>query len=271
MTNTGSPQKGNWFYHLAGMGMLVSILFCSTFCNEPADPPPIEPPFPGYSKEGDAVQKELDEIYTLLAYALVYQDWQPDSIPRERRRGYNIGTILVDEKQQVVHWGLNSINSTDNATQHGEVRAITSYLDSLRAFNLRGFTLYTTLEPCAMCSGMAVMTNIDRVVYGQKDVDFAGALDRLAVNSEKFGGFKPYPRIVVPDPAPTPFRERLDEKFREFLASDDEKYLAKFLASEEARQIFGEASKAFAVYQVTHSVNADKYQAAKAFLDAVAY
>lgn len=247
---------------------LAAILFITFLfgCENSNQPKTLELPFQNYSMEGNEIQKELDEIYTLLAYSLVFRDWQPDSIPRSRRRGYNIGTILIDDSNELAHWGLNCINSTDNATQHGEVRAITSYLDSLKSFNLKGFTLYTTLEPCAMCSGMATMTNIERVVYGQKDVDFSGALDRLALDSEEFGGFKPYPRTVTSDPAPTSFREQLDEKFRTFLETEEEKFLAKFLTSKEAYEIYQEADQAFQNFQVKNSENEEHYENAKLFL-----
>jgi len=216
--------------------------------------------------EDNQIQKELDEIYSLLAYSLVFKDWQSDSIPRNKRRGYNIGTILIDKNDEIANWGLNCINSTDNATQHGEVRAITSYLDSLRSFNLKGFTLYTTLEPCAMCSGMATMTSIERVVSGQKDVDYSGALDRLALDSKEFGGFEPYPRTVISDLAPTIHREKLDTKFREFLEKDDEKYLAKFLTSQEAYSIYEEAYRSFMNYEVKNKENTQKYNKSKSFL-----
>ena len=224
-------------------------------------------PFQEYSVATDSIQVELDEIYSLLGFSIVYKDWQAGSIPRNQRRGYNIGTVLVDSNKDVVHWGLNCINSTDNATQHGEVRAITSYLDSLKSFNLKGFTLYTTLEPCAMCSGMATMTSIERVVYGQKDVDYSGALDRLALDSEKIGGFKPYPRTVISDPAPSKYRNELDAAFKYFLETEDEKFLAKFLTSETAKTVFENAAKEFLEYNVKFPENQKRYEKAKLFFE----
>ncbi|MEO1031419.1 MAG: nucleoside deaminase [Bacteroidota bacterium] len=248
------------------MLIAISLTIFLFGCENSNQPKTLELPFQKYSMEDNEVQKEIDEIYSLLAYSIVFKDWQPDSIPRNKRRGYNIGTILIDKNNELANWGLNCINSTDNATQHGEVRAITSYLDSLKSFNLEGFTLYTTLEPCAMCSGMATMTNVERVVYGQRDVDFSGALDRLALNSEEFGGFKPYPRTVTLDPAPSSFREQLDEKFRKFLETDDEKFLAKFLTSKEAYEIYQNAYQVFQNYKVINNGNIKHYNNAKLFL-----
>ena len=252
---------------------IVLFLFVSSIflvgCEEPPVQNKLSLPYQTYSIQNDSAQIELDEIYTLLAFSLVYKDWQESAVPRDKRRGYNIGTILVDPNKDVVHWGLNCINSTNNATQHGEVRAITSYLDSLKSFNLKGFTLYTTLEPCAMCSGMAVMTNIERVVYGQKDVDYSGALDRLALDSEKFGGFKPYPRKVISDPAPSKYRDSLDTAFRYFLENENEKFLAKFLTSETAKQIYEKAYREFVEYKIKFPQNQKRYEQAKSFLEKI--
>ena len=156
---------------------LFWVLSCSTTTKMQ---PHLSLPFREYSVKEPAKQ-EIDEIYSLLTFALVYENWQPASVPRNLRRGYNIGALLVDKGQKPVFCGLNCINSTDNATQHGEVRAITTYLEQARRFNLDGFTMYTSLEPCIMCAGMMTMTDVDRVVYGQKDVDFSNGLERLAL------------------------------------------------------------------------------------------
>ena len=225
----------------------------------------ISRPFQEYSMKDDSIQKELDAIYSLLAYSIVFQDWQPDSIPRSERRGYNIGTVLVNENNEVVHWALNSINSSNNSTQHGEVRAITSYLASSKSFNLKNFTLYTTLEPCAMCAGMMVMTSIERVVYGQSDVDYSKALDRLALDSKKFGGFAPYPRIVISDSSPSKYSVALDEAFSSFLKTDEEKYLAKFLTTTQTYKIYQKANQQFLNFQVDHPENQERYNKAKEF------
>ncbi len=209
-----------------------------------------------------------DEIYSLLTYALVYANWQPSTVPRDKRRGYNIGAVLVDKDQKPVFCGLNCINATDNATQHGEVRAITAYLEKTRRFNLDGFTIYTTLEPCIMCAGMMTMTDIDRVVYGQKDVDFSNGLERLAIDTRPYGGYAPFKRTTLADASPIAFRTQLDEAYRLFLATAPEKVLAKFLTGTEAENIFKNAHDTFLGFQVKHPENVVIYQAAKQFFEA---
>ena len=228
--------------------------------------PPLTLPFQEYSVK-DSVRQEVDEIYSLLTYALVYANWQPGSVPRNKRRGYNIGALLVNKENQPVYYGLNCINSTDNATQHGEVRAITAYLDKTRQFNLDGFTIYTSLEPCIMCAGMMTMTDVDRVVYGQKDVDFSNGLERLALDTRAYGGYAPFKRTTLADASPSTFRPRLDAAYQQFLATDPEKILAKFLTGDAAESAFREAHAAFLNFAVRYPDNEKVLRAARQFLE----
>jgi tRNA(Arg) A34 adenosine deaminase TadA len=246
---------------------LLVLLFWSTACSTSKKMEPhLVLPFQEYSVK-DPIQQEIDEIYSLLTYALVYANWQPGSVPRNQRRGYNIGAVLVDKSRKPVFYGLNCINSTDNATQHGEVRAITAYLEKTRCFNLDGFSIYTSLEPCIMCAGMMTMTDIDRVIYGQKDVDFSNGLERLALDTREYGGYAPFKRTTLADATPSGFRTRLDEAYQHFLAVDPEKVLAKFLTSSEAEGIFKEASVQFLNFRAKYPTNNEIYSLARAFFD----
>lgn len=212
-------------------------------------------------------QQEIDHIFSLLNYALVYQDWQPDSSPREKRRGYNIGALLVNPQNQPVYSELNCINSTDNATQHSEVRAITKYIADQRCFNLAGYSIYTTLEPCVMCAGMITMVAIDRAIFGQHDVAYSKAFERLTLDLGTDSDLRPYPRVVKAQASSLKFCQQLDEAYRNFLKVDDEKVLAKFLASEKAKEIYKRTSQAFLQYQVLNDQNQSIYELALKFLN----
>ncbi|WP_421794665.1 nucleoside deaminase [Haliscomenobacter sp.] len=222
-------------------------------------------PFQHYSIQ-NPVEQEIDEIYSLLTYTLVYQDWQSASIPREKRRGYNIGALLVNPAKMPVYAGLNCINSTDNATQHGELRVMLAYLEQERCFNLKGFTIYTTLEPCIMCAGMMTMTNVARVVYGQKDLNFSNGLERLALDTSELGGYPPFQRTTWSDPSPSPFRARLDAAYHQYLQAGNEQVLAKFLTGEVAMEIFKEAHEAFLGFELKYEENRGILRNALSFL-----
>ncbi len=209
------------------------------------------------------IQQEVDDIFILLCYALVFQDWQADTIARENRRGYNIGALLVSPNQIPVYHGLNCINSTDNATQHSEVRAITGYLSKYGGYNLDGFSIYVTLEPCVMCAGMITMTAIDRAIFGQRDVAYSKAFERLAIQTKALPA---YPRQVKAVAAETPFRYQLDEAYAEYLRANEEKILAKFLHSKNAKHIFAAAEQRFLHYQLQFPENQPILAAARRYL-----
>lgn len=204
-------------------------------------------------------EQEADEIFSLLTYAIVHHDWQPEAVARENRRGYNIGALLVNPKNEPVFHGLNCISSTNNATQHGEVRAITAYLNETRCFNLEGFTMYTSLEPCIMCAGMITMTSIDRVVYGQHDVEYSKAFERLSIDTQHVGGFPPYPRVVPAHASTLNYCSELDNAYHHFYTMETEKMLARFLASGTAFTIFKNAADHFLNYSVIHPENKKIY------------
>ena len=213
------------------------------------------------------IQAEKDEIFTLLTYSLVYQDWQSFDVPRNQRRGYNIGAVLVNKENEPVAFDLNAINSTDNSTQHGELRVITKFLEKEKCFNLDGYTIYTTLEPCVMCAGMITMTDIDRAVFGQKDVEFSKAFERLSIDTTPIGGFPPYPRRVETFSSKLKFSNELDNAYKEFLEHDSEKVLAKFLASDVAKEIFKNAHEYFLKYKTKFLENQSIYSQAVQFLE----
>lgn len=50
--------------------------------------------------------EELDDIYGLMALAVVHADWQ-EPRPKGLVRGHNIGGVLVDETLEVVDWERN--------------------------------------------------------------------------------------------------------------------------------------------------------------------
>ena len=61
--------------------------------------------------------------------------------------------------------GNNSLPPEGDPTQHAELRAAQMAYRSGTSLQLAGATLYTSAEPCAMCSGAIYWCGIGRVVY----------------------------------------------------------------------------------------------------------
>jgi tRNA(adenine34) deaminase len=213
-------------------------------------------------------QVELDNIYTLLAYAVVYKNWQAQGTANPR--GYNIGSVLVDPQNNVVCWAVNSVDVTSNGTQHGEVRLMTNYLNNTRLFNLKGYAVYTSLEPCAMCSGMMTLQVIAKTIYGQRDPDFGNAIQRLELNSSSMpGGYCPYPRAVISVESQTPTATAIDQAYCTYYNATQTPSLTQWLASPTAQALYAAANTQFASYQVQYPANQPYLTAAQSFLASV--
>jgi len=78
-----------------------------------------------------------------------------------------IGGQIVDSKTgaQLVRT-LNMAYPHHDPSAHGEVTAIRLACAQLQSQSLKGYTLYTTCEPCAMCMSLILYAGLDRVVYG---------------------------------------------------------------------------------------------------------
>lgn len=61
---------------------------------------------------------------------------------------------------------LNAVAREFDTTSHAEVRALRAATKKLKRLSLKGYTLYTTCEPCPMCMAAALWAGVDRVVYG---------------------------------------------------------------------------------------------------------
>lgn len=210
----------------------------------------------------DSVSTEVDEIFSLLAYSIVYKYWDP--IDRGGR-GYNVGCILVDSNNIVLDYGVNHVSELDNATQHGEVRLITNYLNKEGIYALNDHSIYSTLEPCAMCGGMMTMVSIVKTVNGQPDYFFSKALERLSFDSQSIGGYSPYPRTVQSVDTPSKFGNKLDIAYKNYIASGNKPIITKFLTTNIAESIYQQANQEFLSFKPTFVKNKKVYEGALNF------
>ena len=77
---------------------------------------------------------------------------------------FPFGAILV-VNQQVVHQAADHCMSYTDPTAHAELLVISEYCRKQRMLNLDGYTLYSCVEPCVMCSGAIKWARISRVVF----------------------------------------------------------------------------------------------------------
>jgi len=76
-----------------------------------------------------------------------------------------IGAVIV-EGGRVLAVMKNGVERLHDATAHAEMLAIRESGKERPNGSLRGATLYTTLQPCGMCTMAAIWAKIGRIVYG---------------------------------------------------------------------------------------------------------
>lgn len=90
-----------------------------------------------------------------------------------RERGdHPFGAVLVTPDGTVVE-GLNSVETDRDPTGHAETNLVRNASRALSPEVVAASTLYTSTEPCAMCSGAIYWAVIPRVVYalGSDELD----------------------------------------------------------------------------------------------------
>ena len=79
-----------------------------------------------------------------------------------------VGAVVVVE-DKIIARAHNLTQRLNDVTAHAEMQAITSAANYLNGKYLVGCTLYVTLEPCVMCAGALIWSQLNRLVYGASD------------------------------------------------------------------------------------------------------
>ena len=90
--------------------------------------------------------------------------------------GIPIGAVLVEE-DNIVSRGHNRLLQDNSTILHAEMDCLEN-AGRLRGTDYKKCTLYTTLIPCQMCSGMILLYKIPMVVMGENET-FPGPEDYL--------------------------------------------------------------------------------------------
>ena len=79
-----------------------------------------------------------------------------------------IGAVVVC-KGRIIARGHNLTETLNDVTAHAEMQAITAAANVLGGKYLTDCILYVTIEPCPMCAGGLLWSQISKIVYGAKD------------------------------------------------------------------------------------------------------
>jgi len=80
------------------------------------------------------------------------------------------GAVLVDQQGSILLEAENTVVTEKDCTGHAETNLMRQASKKYDRDFLAKCTLYTSTEPCAMCSGAIFWGNVRRVIYGLSEV-----------------------------------------------------------------------------------------------------
>jgi len=98
------------------------------------------------------------------------------------RADFPFGAVIVRDGT-VIARGRNLGRTNRDPTAHGEMVAIRRCLAARGPAALRGSTLYTSGEPCAMCMGAILWCHVGRLVFAASVAQLATKIDQIMLSS----------------------------------------------------------------------------------------
>jgi tRNA(adenine34) deaminase len=118
------------------------------------------------------------------------------AIDEARLADFPFGAVIVRDGS-VIARGRNLGRTTDDPTAHGEMVAIRRCVADHGAAALRGSTLYTSGEPCAMCMGAILWCHVGRLVFAAPIAHLATKIDQIMISSAELAAKAPLAPIAI--------------------------------------------------------------------------
>ncbi len=113
---------------------------------------------------------EIDEFWMRAALDAARKASDAGEVP--------VGACLIDENGNLLAAVGNLTITNSDPTAHAEILVLREGAAKIGNYRLTSATLYTTIEPCAMCAGALVNARIKRLVFGANDERF-GAVESV--------------------------------------------------------------------------------------------
>jgi len=122
------------------------------------------------------MQPDQYEDYMRLAIDQATEAFEADEVP--------IGAVVI-HNNKVIGRGYNQTERLKDATAHAEMIALSAAFSHIGDWRLEDCYLFSTVEPCTMCAGAAVLSRIKKIVYGASDPKFGACGSIFDVPTEK--------------------------------------------------------------------------------------
>jgi tRNA(adenine34) deaminase len=92
-----------------------------------------------------------------------------------------IGACIVNEAGELLAAAFNRTITDSDPTAHAEIIVLRMAGELIGNYRLTGTTVYSTIEPCAMCAGALVNARVKRLVYGADDERFGAVKTHFGI------------------------------------------------------------------------------------------
>ena len=116
---------------------------------------------------------ESDEKWMSIALDEAVRASEIDEVP--------IGACVVSDTGELIAAACNRTIIDNDPTAHAEILALRAAAEAIGNYRLVGVTVYSTIEPCAMCAGALVNARISRLVYGADDERFGAVKTHFGI------------------------------------------------------------------------------------------
>ena len=108
------------------------------------------------------------------------------------------GAVLVKDGE-MVFTNENQIYTRNDPTFHAEMGLLRRFCEETGQSDLRDYTLYSSCEPCFMCSGAMVWLKLGRLVYAASNIELEEILGGEGVNCSRmvFDGSFHQPQVTA--------------------------------------------------------------------------
>ena len=90
-----------------------------------------------------------------------------------RNGGGPFGAVIASKDGEIITEASNSVTIDHYPTAHAEVNCIRKATAKLGTFDLSGYDIYTSCEPCPMCLGAIYWAHLDKIYYANDRKDAA--------------------------------------------------------------------------------------------------
>jgi tRNA(adenine34) deaminase len=107
-----------------------------------------------------------------------------------------VGSLIVFT-DRVIAEGIEGVKAKGDITAHAEIEALKTACTALKSTSLEGCVLYTSAEPCFMCSYAIRQARISQVVIGRSAPGIGGVSSKFPILTDPtIENWFPPPNVV---------------------------------------------------------------------------